>query len=311
VPDVQGLPSHWLALAALSQIPQAMVAARLALWQAEGRPVRFGMLQVTAAALNVGVSVALVVHLGLGWEGRLLGHLAAISVVGVVAVVSLRSGAMLVWPLDASSSRQALRSMLPLLPYGAGAMILSVSDRLLVANWLDLGQLGIYSAAVQLALPVSVAGEVMNRAVSPWLLERLTRGAPGPRRSTWPVAGAASAAIFLVSAALGAVLFNGAGRLLGLRFDGALAILPYLIAANGVGAVSSLFSIYFLAANRSGLLSSMMTLSLLPLGCMVLLPDLDGPRVAHAFLATQLLLLTSMLAFIPRLSGGTNDGNRA
>lgn len=303
VPDVQGLPMRWLVLAALSLIPQAMLSARLALWQAEGQPVRFGILQVAAAALNVGLSLVLVVHLGFGWEGRVLGHLAAISATGLIAFLSLRSSRMFVGPLDPSSSRRALRAMLPLLPYGAGVAILAVSDRLLVANWLDLRQLGIYAAAVQLALPVAIIGEVMNRAMSPWLLERQMAAGPGASGSTWPAAGGASGAIVLASAGLGAVLLIGGGWLLGPGFDGALEILPYLIAANGVGAVTTFLSTYLLAANRSGLLSWMMTVSLalLVLGCLAFLPDLDGERVAQAFLAVQLFLLCSTIMFI-RLS---------
>lgn len=296
---VLGLPVFLLALAALSQGLQALVATQLGLWQAEGRSVRYGFLQLLVIIPNVSVSIVLVATFGLHWEGRVAGYLAGLTAGGTVAAIGIWTylgGVELPTRLEVWATVR--KKLLPLAPHGIGLALLAVADRLFAAYWLDIRAVGVYVATLQLAAPLILIGEVSHRALSPWLLEQLKLGDARSYRKSWLVIGSAAAILVLAAVGLGGTILLLSGWLLGPSFRSALDILPYILVANAAGAVALIISTFLLAADRQLLLSAAATIAMLGFGiaCGLSIPELTPLRLARCLSIANGLQLSLVLS---------------
>ena len=90
----------------------------------KNQSVRYGIFQVSQTLLNFGLTLILVVSLGLGWEGRLWGQSAPLILFGLLAIVLLRSSKLLNLKFRKDYIRDALNFGLPLIPNAIGIFIL-------------------------------------------------------------------------------------------------------------------------------------------------------------------------------------------
>ena len=168
-----GISTGWLLAAALASAAQFVLQLRLVVWQARGMAVRFGALQVLQTSLNLGLSLLLVLAVGLGWEGRAAGIAGATAAAGGVALFSLlRSGDAVLRP-RVGYVRDALRFGVPLVPHVIGSVAIANSDRLIVAGLAGLHEAGLYAAGMQLGLLVAMLADAVVKSVSPWIFASL------------------------------------------------------------------------------------------------------------------------------------------
>jgi O-antigen/teichoic acid export membrane protein len=174
------IPRMWLLLAVLTSAAQILMVMRLTLWQLRKQAARFAVLQVTQSLLNAGLSLSLVLLAAMAWRGRILG----------VAVAAICCAVLCLWwmrrevagPIDVADARDALSFGVPLIPHSIGGLMIATTDRVLVANLLDIEQAGIYTVALQIGMVLGLLTEAFNRVYAPWLMAALRNPDAGLER---------------------------------------------------------------------------------------------------------------------------------
>ena len=225
------------AAAALVAGCTTLQAMRFAVWQSCQQPVPAAALQVSSAALNIGLSLVAVLLLQMGGAGRALGAALAGVVAAAVSVL------LLVWA-DRSAglprtadTRQLLRFGLPLLPHAvAGALLINV-DRLAVANSEGAAALGIYGAAAQLGMVLNVLADAAIKAYSPLFYRLLSRKTVRARLQVVAIS-YISVPVWIGMALLLWLLLQGVGSwVLGSRYLQALDLSLWFLLGGAASAV--------------------------------------------------------------------------
>lgn len=167
------VPRIWLLIAVLASAAQVLIQIRLVIWQVRGQPVRYGVFQVLQTALNLGLSLSLIIAIGMAWEGRLIGIVSAVFLFAVLGLVSLRGASELDWGFDPGYAKDVLRFGIPLIPHVLGGLLIAASDRLMVANLMSVHDAGIYAAGMQIGLVIAVLSDAVVKALGPWMFANL------------------------------------------------------------------------------------------------------------------------------------------
>lgn len=171
--SLSGVPGNWLLTAGLVASMLFVISIRLSLWQASRQAWKYGAFQIGQACLGSGLSLWLILGVGLAWEGRTLGIVIASASVTFIAFASLWRDGWIRSTISLAYLKNALRFGVPLIPHTLGGLLLAGVDRIVVTNLLDIAQTGIYAVALQLGGVLSVLTVSFNRAYSPWLLENI------------------------------------------------------------------------------------------------------------------------------------------
>jgi O-antigen/teichoic acid export membrane protein len=178
-----GLRPQWMSWAVFVCACTAVIGIRLGQWQVRHKAQRFGALQIGQGALNMALSLLLVVGLGLGASGRIEAQVWTAGLFALLALVLLqRDGLLEPWVWRPDYLKQALAFGLPLVPHFAGLFLLNAVDRVVIHAELGLAEAGVYMVAVQMANGMSLVFDALNKAYGPWLFERLQRNEAAEKR---------------------------------------------------------------------------------------------------------------------------------
>jgi len=172
------LPMVWLLVAVLVSGAQFAIQIRLVVWQSARQPWRYAALQIGQSALNAGMSLWLVLGLGMAWEGRLIGNAAAVVLFGILAFWGLWNAGWIKFPASKEYTREALKFGVPLMPHTVGGILIAVADRFIISNVLGVEQTGIYVVSLQLGMALGLVADAFVKAYGPWLYEKLQTNSP-------------------------------------------------------------------------------------------------------------------------------------
>lgn len=237
-----GIPPFWLWLALGASASQFLVNVLLGLWQAEERPVPYGMLTSSIALLGAAISIWLVIGNDAGSVGRILGLLLSSGLGAILACAILLRRNQVDFRPSQAVLHQAARYGLPLIPHVLASWAFLSADRTLVAAMAGLEQAGVYFAAAQLAQIVTMTNDAVNRAWVPWFFRQLS--APGGADThTICSRGRRIAIAYVVLALLiGASAPLATALLLGGRYAGASTIVLLLALGYALDGVYKLFA---------------------------------------------------------------------
>lgn len=168
------IPAFWLYAAVGTAYCQFLIQLLLVMWQVTKKPVQYGLLRVTHAVSDILFSIAIISTIFLSWHGRLSGIIIASIFITILSLYYLKRQGWLTYKLNITYAVDCLKFGIPLLPHSVGAIMLAFSDRFLVNNLLDETITGTYIVAVQLGLVLSIMADALNKAYSPWLMEKLS-----------------------------------------------------------------------------------------------------------------------------------------
>ncbi|SEL29570.1 Membrane protein involved in the export of O-antigen and teichoic acid [Atopomonas hussainii] len=172
------IPEGWLLVAVLASAAQAVVQVRLVVWQVRNEVWSYGLFQILQTALNLGLSLGLILLLGLGWEGRVLGICVAVFLFAGLALYGLQRRALVRWSIDREYIRAALNFGVPLIPHAVGAMMIAMSDRFIITHLLGIGVTGAYAVGVQMGMVVGLLADAFVKAFGPHLFSELKNQDP-------------------------------------------------------------------------------------------------------------------------------------
>jgi O-antigen/teichoic acid export membrane protein len=137
-----------------------------------------------------GVSLPLLIAYGWGWQAPAAGLIASCALWSALALARLRHRNDIAWSARAADVREILVVSLPQIPHLLGFIVLTNSDRLLLAYYLGSSAAGVYAIAFTLATPVLLLSEGVFKAWTPWLFRTLEAGKAEPTAVTAAARGA-------------------------------------------------------------------------------------------------------------------------
>lgn len=215
----------------------------LALLRAAERLRDYVVLTGFTAAATAALTLVAVV----GFEGGVVGWLLAVVVANAltlltaVRLIPLRLSA----GIDPRLLTGALALGLPLIPHVLSHWGLGVSNRMVLAGIVSTSQVGVYSLATNIALPVAIAMQGMGAAFMPTYARAATEEAA---RKGLPRVVFAQFLIALVITVIGTLIGPIAVRYLApSEYSGAAELVPWITAGYG------LLGVYFLPMNAVAL----------------------------------------------------------
>lgn len=174
--------TSWLLFSLIYAYNMVLINLLLGQYQVRGLPVKYGVLQISNASLNLSLSILFVVILTMNEEGRMLGMLISSAIFSIVALIILRRSSLLRFQFSKINMQSALKFGLPLIPHELSTFLMNWVSVILVNALLDKSFAGIYLFAFQISMILGVACDAFNRAFVPWLFEKLKLGTLGAKK---------------------------------------------------------------------------------------------------------------------------------
>ncbi|MFA6013584.1 MAG: oligosaccharide flippase family protein [Gallionellaceae bacterium] len=169
---VSGIPKEWLLIATFIAGLQFLSNIRLALWQVTGQAIKYATFQVGQSFLNAIFSLALVLLVGMAWEGRVLGQSAVVAIFGLMSLFFLIRDKQVALPTNWKiEAVDALRYGVPLLPHTIGGVVMVMGDRFIIESQLGASDVGIYMAAVQMSLGLTLVYDALFKSWHPEIMK--------------------------------------------------------------------------------------------------------------------------------------------
>jgi len=175
ISNYTAVPGIWLYAILLIAISQFISLVLLTIWQAKVKSLQFGLLQITQSVINFGLTLYFILLLNYGWEGRLLGQLIAVFLVGVLSLIILIRANLVVFQYNKEDMKSALMFGLPLIPHTLGSLLIAFTDRILITNMIGVKETGIYTVAYQIGSVISLVNASFVNAYVPWLYNKLNQ----------------------------------------------------------------------------------------------------------------------------------------
>jgi len=169
-------PSDWVILVVVVSSSQFIINIVLVIWQAQDHPIPYGLFKVSLTALNMGLSVFLIVALSFGWEGKVIGKIVAVVIFSILGFYILWKNGLLKFQLSLGYIKHALQYGIPLIPHIISGILITYIDRLFITNMVGINETGIYTVGYQVGMIIIVLASSFNKAWSPWFYKQLDKG---------------------------------------------------------------------------------------------------------------------------------------
>jgi len=120
------------------------------------------------------LTIYFVIYLELDSFSRVLSQILICTILGFLSLYLLyRDGILSFFNWNLPYVKECFLYGVPLIPHVLGVFLLSMFDRLIIANNIGIDKAGIYMLAAQVATLISLVHESLNKAYLPWLFEHL------------------------------------------------------------------------------------------------------------------------------------------
>lgn len=258
---VSGVSPQWQWTVIVAAAGKFALALTLTVWQVQGLALRYGAWQVTTSTLIIGMTLALVAWVGLGWEGYAVAQAIATAALGAIGLVLVARSGMLTLRFSRDHVLQALRFGLPLLPHTLTGVAMASMDRLILTGVVGPGETGVYFVAFQISGVLVLFAGAVNQAWVPWLFGHLSSGDAAARAkvvmATYAMFGLFAVAV-VVLVLSGPVIMK---ILAGEQYSASVRLLPILCPAAALNGMYYLVASYIVYAKRTAVLSAVTTAS--------------------------------------------------
>lgn len=247
------LPFWWLIIGTLASAAQFIITIRLIMWQVKKKPLNYGIFQISQTLLNYTLSLIFVFWLIGGWEGRSTGIVLTLFSFSFLAIASLHKDGLVGWSWDSTYMKDALHYGVPLIPHVIGGFVMSMSDRFIISSYTSVADLGNYSVALMLIMPMSILIDAFMKAYSPWIYEKLNSGYAKKR-----LVGLSYGFFILIIIFAGIYSLSAeflVKHVVGSNFSSAIIYIPWLLFASAFTGMYYIVGIYISYAYKTKILS--------------------------------------------------------
>jgi O-antigen/teichoic acid export membrane protein len=172
--QISGLSYLYLIIGFVTAIFHFLNEYRLSRYQVQNRVWCYGIIQILLAVLGILLTYLFIRVDWLELNGRILAISSVIIIIGFFSLVSLSLEYSGKFKYDRLVLRNLVFFGLPIVIHLLSTFFVNAYDRFLIHNYLSSHDLGIYSVAFQFSLIISVLYSALNKAVMPWMFERLS-----------------------------------------------------------------------------------------------------------------------------------------
>lgn len=171
-------PPYLLILSALFVFFSQLGEILLTLWRVSYKTSKYGVFRVSKTALDLGLSILLIVYFDFGWEGKVAPSIGVGAIYGIAAIIILSRTGFLGKSLryNKGYNKMALAYSIPLIFHSVGGYIIAVSDRFFVLAIEGAEETGIYAVAYQIGMVMGLVQNSFNQAWVPYFYESLNKG---------------------------------------------------------------------------------------------------------------------------------------
>jgi O-antigen/teichoic acid export membrane protein len=240
----------YVAIAMVTAAATQAFSYRLLLYQVDGRASRYAGLVLASLAVTAVCTLILVVGLGRGAAGLLGGKLIAGVASAAVGVLLLRNWLGGQWSWD--YVRESLHLALPLLPHDFMAAGLIAADRLILARYRTVSEVGVYSVAYTLGIVMALVTNSLLQAWGPAFFNLATSGTNG-RTVIGRMTGTLAVGLAAVSVCGALIARPFVGLFLDGRYAAAATVVPWIIGGYLLHGYYGLFHLAAVQARRTQL----------------------------------------------------------
>jgi O-antigen/teichoic acid export membrane protein len=165
----------------------------------KGKHFLFAGFSISKNLLETGLTIFLVVIMGLTWKGRLGSALIALLLTGIGVCYLIRRWKLFTGVFNKHDVTKIFRSGLPFIPERLAIFVLAYSDRFFIDYYNGTGDVGYYGAGAQIALIVNLTILSLMSAFQPYVYKNLAASAWGNvRKATLAFVGIAAIVAFTV-----------------------------------------------------------------------------------------------------------------
>lgn len=133
----------------------------------------FASFKLGIAGMSFLLTIAYFIFTAHGWYGRVEAIFFTQLLFSVVGLVFLKKTGYWQYAFKWHYMKSALHFSLPLIPHTISGALLSMADRIILAKYMDMSVLGIYSVAFQISSILAILMASINQAWSPHLFNQL------------------------------------------------------------------------------------------------------------------------------------------
>jgi O-antigen/teichoic acid export membrane protein len=164
----------WVIISVLLAFANFFTATNLLLWTLEEKAIHHSFFQIIQTAATATLTIILVVGVGLQWEGQVLAVTFTTIIFSAISFTIIFKKKYVDFSPSTTDTKQALKFGLPLIPHSLANWIKSSADRLILIGLVGATATGIYSAAYQIGLVVSIIVASFNKAWTPYIYRTLS-----------------------------------------------------------------------------------------------------------------------------------------
>jgi O-antigen/teichoic acid export membrane protein len=255
VSEYTQIPIAWLYAIIIIAIAQFVNLVLLTIWQASEKPIKFGAFQVAQSVLNLGLTFIFIYSLGYNWEGRVISQIIATGFFTLIAIYILYSTGYLKFEYNFEDIKDILKFGAPLIPHTLGGLLIAFTDRILIANLINISETGVYTLAYQIGSIIGILCTSFINAYVPWLYNNLNKNSEEIKlkivKFTY---------IYFVVLSLGAFIFIqlltvGLDFLVGKEYSNALSYSLWIILGYVFNGMYLMIAGFIFYAKKTGMLS--------------------------------------------------------
>ncbi|MFZ3577516.1 flippase [Virgibacillus sp. DJP39] len=173
ISKLTSFPEEYILLVVIAGFGSSIIQITLTLWQVRERAINYGIFQIIQTALNLTITIILVVNLDFGWLGRVSGQVIAISIFASLGMFVIIKREKLTFTWNKEYAKDILRFGVPLIPHTLGMFLITMTDRIFITNMVGISDTGIYTVGFQIGMIIGVLQDSFNRAWMPYLFKNL------------------------------------------------------------------------------------------------------------------------------------------
>jgi O-antigen/teichoic acid export membrane protein len=175
ISQVSTIPANWVPMIIIVAFFQIVISIMQIMWRMERRAAHFAIFQTFLTGSNLGFSILFVVVFLWHWQGRLLGLVFSAVIGGLLGVFFLYQKGYLKFQFKKEQAKSMLLFSVPLIPHTLSMWVMTASDRLFIANMVDVTAVGLYSVGYAVGQLIQLLQHAFSQAWVPFLFENLKK----------------------------------------------------------------------------------------------------------------------------------------
>jgi len=167
------IPQQWLYVLPVIAFMNMVNNFNLTILRNRKRAVEYGAFEISRTAVDLSLTILLIVVYAYGWEGRATGILVGSLLIGILSVFRIWHSGYLLFEIDTSQIKEILKISLPLIPHALGMVIITLSDRIFIDQMVSTSAVGVYTVGYQFGMIMTLVVMAFNKTWSPWMYELL------------------------------------------------------------------------------------------------------------------------------------------